>query len=296
MKDPNGQEAEKPETEDSKEQWVEVKVSLLFGYDDNVVLLNEDRDIVDDYSTSKFVCTLDVRVTPVIRDKWKLGFQYDLYASLHDEVEYRELQAHSLVLFAFWRSSPNYFYIPVTANVYFLDGDTYMNSVKLVPAYYREQGKRMLLSVSAGVELLNYMFDSDQGYDGTDYQAFISETYMFDSDTWIKGTVGFNKVDADEESRSYMGPKFIVSGNMQLFWDIDLALAYSFQYRDYDEYDEAWESERLDRRHVLSAELKKEFSHGISAVLSYTMVVNDSNTERYDYHRNIIMAGIEWSY
>ena len=287
----------KAEDTEKSVEWLEVTVSLAYGYDDNVVLLNQKKELVDDYDTTKIVTTVTLRATPFVTKNWKFGAQYDFYNAMHDEVEYQEIQTHSFLIFGFFNSSPNYFYLPLSTNLYFLDGDSYLQTVRFMPTYYREQGNNFLLSITAGMEVLGYKQVADEAYDGKDYQFKISEIYMFSKESWFKASLGYNYLKTDDdETKSYSGPKLGLSYNQTIFWGIAGEISYNFHYRNYRLADPITDIGRVDKRHSGTLKLSRELKYGISVFGRYTMIVNSSNVERYHYHREILLFGFEWNY
>ncbi|GAB4156413.1 MAG: hypothetical protein Kow00107_06000 [Planctomycetota bacterium] len=302
VKSPSGEEEKKapqPKAAESSGKsidWLDVRVSLAYGYDSNVVLLNDDLDIVDDYDTSKIVTTVTLRADFGEASKWKFGGQYDFFNAFHDEVDYMEIQSHSILFYGFYRSAPHYLYIPLSGNLYLLDNTTYLYTVRLMPTYYFEQRNNLLLSIMLGSELLNYKELDDRPYDAMDYHFRISETYMFSRDMWVKGALGYNYFDANGDHNSYSGPKFLIDFHSPLFWRIQLDLGFSFQYRDYRKVDPTDLKARVDRRYILGAKLTREIDWGFSAFVSYNYIENSSNVDRYRYSRNVLLVGVEWNY
>ncbi len=286
----------KASKKEKKYDWLEIKVGLYWQYDDNVVLLNEDKNLVPDYSTDKLVTTVTLRATPFKKGNWKFGAQYDFYNAAHSDVEYMEIQTHSLLLFGFWSKRPSYLYFPLSANMYLLDNTTYLNTVRFSPTFYYEQSNKWLGSVTLSAEVLNYKLASDDMYDAVDYLVRFSETYLLKRDTWFKGYVSYNYLKADEQYVSYAGPKVFLGFHTKLLWDVEGELSASYHYRDYRLENPTTHISRVDKRTIFNAVLRRPFGHGISAFARYTYVENNSNETNYDYSRNIITFGIEWRY
>lgn len=276
--------------------WLDVRVSLSWQYDDNVVLLNDVPKLVPDYDASELVTTVTLRVTPIKTNYWKAGAQYDFYNSAHSDVDYMEIQTHSVLLFATYGNAPSYLYFPVSTNLYILDHGTYLQTIRFAPTYYYEQSTNWLLTLGGSYEILDYRLAIDRPYDATDYLVRVGETYLFSRKSWIKAEVSYNYLKAHENWASYAGPKFLISYDTPLLYEISATVSLSYHYRDYRDPFPSTSISRVDKRSVFDVYLSRPIKWGLTAFGRYTYVENNSNTHDYDYSRQIVTIGIEWNY
>ena len=293
---PERQPAPTVAKEGKKYEWLEVRVSLGFQSDDNAVLLNKGKALVPEYDTSKLITTITLRATPIRDARWRAGAQYDFYNSSHEDVQYMELQTHSLLFFALYSKSPSYLYFPFSTNLYLLDHSTYLYTFRFSPTYYYEQSDRWLASMTLSTEILEYKKDADRAFDAKDYSVGFSETLLFSQKTWLKGTLSYNYLKAHEDYLSYSGPRAGLTFHTPLLWGIETTLSASLHYRDYRDKHPTTGVFRIDRRSVLDIYLTKPLKWGISVFARYTYIDNNSDEKNYDYGRNIFYIGLEWRY
>lgn len=293
---PEAQPKAVPKSDEKEYDWLEVRVSLAWQSDDNVVLLNNNAALVPDYDANKIVTTVTLRATPIKTTSWKFGAQYDFYNAGHSDVDYMEIQTHSLLFFGIYSNSPSYLYFPLSTNLYRLDHSTYLSTLRFAPTYYYEQSNRWLLTLSLSAEILDYRRDADRDYDGIDYIFSVSETFLLNRKSWLKATASYNYLKAHADYLSYAGPKFMLSYDTPIIFDIAATFSASYHYRDYREENPTTLVARLDKRTVFDVYLVRPIKWGISAFARYTYIENNSDEKNFDYSRNIITLGLEWNY
>ncbi|MFA4985258.1 MAG: hypothetical protein WC712_01615 [Candidatus Brocadiia bacterium] len=283
--------------EDKKDYpWLNLKVSLGYQYDSNVVLLNKGLALVPRYETSKLVTTVTLRATPINTANWKVGLQYDLYNAEHNAVTYMEILSNSVMAFALWSDRPNFVYLPVSWNLYHVAKDPYLNTFKFSPIYYNEVAPRMLLSFNPSVETLDFTRAIDEPYCAEDYGMFIGYTYMFTQESWLNLRVGYEYVRASANYASYSSPSLRAATHFPIIWKMGMDLSISYFYKDFRGIDPVGLVNRVDSRWIAEMDIVKPLKYGISTFLRYYYIETNSNVAEYDYSRHVITLGLQWEY
>lgn len=285
-----------------------IQGSFGFEYDDNVVL--EPNDSVLEFGEQRdgrTVFSLSTQLLPVAKPRWQLGATYNLFQSVHFNLNRFDVQSHTLGLFSQHKFGRFTLRGQVSYNVTLLDFDYFSDGVTLHPSLTWQQTDTLYAVLSTSLNFTR--FDDDlpaatdpdvRERDGRLLRAGLRQVMLFNQRRSSIG-LGYQYEGSRNDGSDWEYDSHNVNLSLQtpLWWAIALYLDGAYHYRDYlhvNSYDAdilgvltaADQRERQDDRLVGSVALVRGLGPHLTLSLSYMHTRNRSNIDFFDYRRNVV--------
>ncbi len=273
--------------------------SLGFEYDDNVVLEPNDSALeFGEQRDGRTVFSLSAQLLPIAKPRWQLGATYNLFQSLHFNLNRFDVQSHTFGLFSQHKFGRFTLRGQVNYNVTLLDFDYFSDGVTLQPSLTWKQTDTLFAVLSASLNFtrcddnLPAAADPDvRERDGRLLRAGLRQVMLFNQKKSSIG-LGYQYEGSRNDGSDWEYDSHNLSLRLQtpLWWAIALYLDGAYHDRDYlhvNSYDAdilgllsaADQRERRDDRLVGSVALVRGLSSHLTLSLSYMHTRNRSNID-----------------
>jgi hypothetical protein len=238
---------------------------------------------------------------PVRSERFAAAMSYELFQSLHFELDEFDMQDHRLAASFSTNCGPLRCGAAATYDYYLLDGDGFLSQPSALP-WLRYSNARW------GDTDLYYRFryrdfdgthfgtDIDDVRRGTNNAVGIRQTVPLGTATrYASVAYRYDRDDADHE----IGELFDYDGHLAemafgcaLPAQLQGLAAYAYKREIYDSASD----DRRDNEHHLTLELRRPVGEYFAVVGSYRGTLNDSNQDLFEYDRHIASLVLEASY
>lgn len=289
---------------DRPKRW-EVHALTGVQYDSNVTVAPRGNPVpgIGDRDDVAFAFGAGGRYDPLVRADALLRLEYDLYQTLHPDIDDFDFRAHRM------RGTVSYSLLPALwagiqggYNHYTLGDHSYLSEPFVLPfASVLEDGWGMLQ--------LTYRY-GDQTFlgppfhdlrDGSLHTAGIDQTFYLGGGRSL--SIGYQfeeenpdrRIGKDYQFRSNGG---FVGGAFPAWWRTVVDLTYLYRYDDYTNRNSfaGFRKTRQDNGHFMSAGVTRPITEHVSAVVAYYATVNTSNIPLFDYRRHVVSGMLQVTY
>lgn len=276
-----------------------------FQYDSNVPLAprGHARGGVDDRGDVAGLLGIGGRYDLIDRDDALFRVEYDLYQTLHPDIDDFDFRSHRFRATGSAAITP-YLWVGTQAGYshFTLGSESYLSEPYTMPFVSWLQGR-------FGVAQLSWRHDWDtflsnpfhEVRDGPTDAVAASETVYFPRGRAL--TLGFTwgeenpskSVGDDYELVFYQG---WIDYTFPLWWRVQADLMYLYRYDDYTKLNSFanFTKTRSDNEHHMFASLRRPITDHLAAQLAYYGTVNPSNIQIFDYRRNVVAMVLTVSY
>lgn len=292
---------------------LQVQGVVSFQYDDNVTI--GDDDIISRESDGRTVFAFVGRVLPVNRGPWRLGVEYDLFQSLHFDLDAFNVQSHTGKVFGRLKLDRVTLQAATDYTYTTLDNNRFSEAVTVQPSATIRATDRLLTVASLRYRYSNYfnqfipLAQNDvRDRDGWSVQPGVTQYWTFNQNhsyVWL----GYHF----EASRNrgtdweYNGHQVTLGLHTPLLWGIELDVDGSYRRRDYlhdNSFDAdplsvrttADRNERTDDRFTAAAVLARKLGPYLILSAGYVHTSNLSNIDFFQYDRNIWTVALTGRY
>lgn len=286
---------------------------VSFQYDDNVTI--GDDDIISRQADGRMVFAFAGRFLPVRTASWRLGAEYDLFQSLHIDLDEFDLQSHTGKVFGrlklprvTFRSAADYTYTT-------LHNNRYAGALTILPSATLRQTERLFAVASVRYRLSDYRNqfippgqEAVRDRDGWSVQAGLTQYVMFDrqrSYVWLG--YHFEASRNDGSDWEYDSHRIGLGLHTALGWGISLDMDGSYRRRDYLHANSfaadplavltrADQDKRDDDRFTASVALTRRVGRYLLLSAGYAHTNNLSNLGFFEYDRNIWTVALTGRY
>lgn|SRR5574341_62174 len=274
------------------------KLSLNFQagvqYDSNVILDPKNPVVParEKKSDSRAVATFDGKYSFLNRDILTATAGYQLYQSVHANIEDFNVQQHSLSLAAHSAFLEKMAVgLTYTFSYTGVGGEHYSTVHQIKPVFEMKFTPQSLTAVHVGYEDRKFYnsvdFPVNTDRVGTNVSAGVTHTFLLTKEIGIALDYTFDTDDADVNVWDSTGHK----GSFQLQSDLRIVTAFAtaaFTDRKYEETSSAALPKRHDQTQEYGAGLSRDVTKKVRLILSDFYTFNDSNLSQYEYTRNIV--------
>jgi tetratricopeptide (TPR) repeat protein len=288
----------------SRKRW-ELHATTGFQYDSNVVLAprGHTRGGVSERGDEAFIFSGGGRYDVIDREDALLRVEYDLYQTLHLEIDDFDFRSHR------GRATGSYAVVPwlwIGAqsgyNHFTLGNHSYLSEPFVMPFLSYIGG-------NWGVAQLSYRYAHDTFLsdpfhdvrDGPTNQVSLSQTFYLGGARAL--TFGYTWGNENPERSAGNDYELVfnqgwIDYTFPLWWDIQADLMYLYRYDDYTEPNSTvnFTKTRSDNEHHMFASFKRPITEHLSTSLVYFGTVNPSNIQIFDYRRNVVALLLTVSY
>lgn len=270
-----------------KEFLFSFKVGYAFQHDDNATVSGVPTEEED----TRHVLNLNGDYTTEL-GAMGLKVGYAFYQSLHQDLDYMDMQGHSLLIAPSLDAGRGKAHLVGTLDYYSLDGDKYLKTSGLKPSYsFSTDGKGVNLFV--GLTKKDFLKSVDDDRDASNVNAGLSLLLPYNKDrSYAKLGYAFDSEDAEGDYWDYTGNmgRLSVVHHFSTFTELDFTGTYYSQ-----DYSKGSGTKRKDKISSLDVTVTHNY-RAVLLKLQYSYTSADSNDAAYDYSRNIIGLGLEGNF
>lgn len=283
----------------------EVHAATGVQYDSNVTI-SPGGDVLPGLSPQNdvaFIFAAGGRHDVLVRSNMLVRLEYDLYQTLHVDLDDYDFRSHRI------RGTASYALHPALwagvqggYNHYTLGDHSYLGEPVVLPFL-------SFLEEEWGISQVSYRHGGDTYFsrpyndvrDGPNNSAGIDQTFFLADGISLSLGYLYGTENPDSSTgeiydfRAHQGYLNVV---VPLWWATTIDLTYLYRREDYakdNPYDRFGQS-RLDNAHHVAVDLRRPLAKHLNAVVSYFGTINNSSIDVYSYDRNVVSALLEVSY
>lgn len=283
---------------------LQVQGVVSFQYDDNVTI--GDDDIISREGDGRTVFAFIGRVLPVRNGPWRLGFEYDLFQTLHFDLDEFNIQSHTGKAFARWKRDRVTLHMATDYTYTTLDNNRFSEALTVHPSITIRETDRLLSVVSVRYRRSNYFNqfivpgeEDVRDRDGWNVRPGVTQYWTFNQQrSYMRLSYEFEASRNDGTDWEYDSHRLAVGLYSPLFWGLNLDVEGAYRRRDYlhaNSFDSnplgvrttMDQDERADDRFTASVVLSREFGPYLILSAGYAHTSNLSNINFFEYDRNI---------
>jgi tetratricopeptide (TPR) repeat protein len=185
------------------------------------------------------------------------------------------------------------------ANYLEIDWDKFLRTIGVEAIGGVSLGPNILLNVSSKYEDKKY--DQIDDRDSNNISLKFESIFLYGANR-IRLGVGGEIEDADEDVYSYDQVGGLINYERILPWNLMFFGYYEYRYKKFDGRQALFDKKRRDNLHYAGAGLSKtiwrsaDFRQDLALRLNYRYTNSDSNTELYDYDKNVASSSLAFTF
>ena len=287
-----------------KRSFYKTSISLGVGYDDNI-------DLTTDKKTTKYgAYTLendtDKKSSTYALVSLSLAHRYDMgtfdiissfysYNELAHSADGNDLNFLDLKSGISKRFSDLNLYVPIGANISYLDGEDVGYNIYTSPTLRYFINKNFITSLEA-----TYLDNRSKYMQGRDYKMLgLNSGLIYKTKSSESGVLGgMNQFDSKDDLRFDVDKdvKNINIYSFYTFYKNSLSLYGSYSKEDYTRLDSAMGYKRVDKILRYGLNTRRDITDNISTTLGYKHIKNDSNINVYAYDKNSYIFDVKYRF
>ena len=264
-------------------------------YDSNVILEPSDGVLPQGISRKsdwRGIIYLDAKYTPALTENLSIGPTYSFYQSLHKKLDDFNVQQYLPGLMLNYAISKNLTFRANYMYEYtFVGGQGYLSSHTVLPVLTITEGKGFFTSLSYRYQNKDFkntpLFETNTERNGSNNLIGITQYILISRATL---SLGYSH-DVDTTDTNYWSYKGN-SGNLDLRFDLGekwvLDLSGKYYQKDYKAEYPGTIGKRKDKTTTYSANLTKTLGSNFDITAGWLHENNDSNTDIFEYKRDIL--------
>lgn len=274
-----------------------------FQYDDNVILKpSKESSIgaISDEDDTRHVFTAGGDYS-ISRGDLGLRAGYSFYQSLHQDLDYMDVQAHSLLIMPSYVINRGKIYLQGAYDYYLIDNEKYLKAITLKPSWSFSTEAGNGINLFAGIiskDFLQRPLSKEEERDGTNINAGIAVLFPFNADrSYVRADYTYDTEDTDGDNWDYSGHKggLLLSQPLAPATDFTLSASYYLQSYKNRHSDPSFNKKREDKISAIEASLTYTYK-GVDFNVHYSYTDSNSNMAVYDYSRNIAGIGANYTF
>ena len=282
-----------------------VIAGVTYQFDDNVVLKPSRRipDLnISGEKDSSIVTTLRFIYTPLLKEPWVFTGQYTSYTNTYFNNHKVNLINQSVSLTPGYNFNRGVFTLPVSFSYLWLREKEYMHLTQTRPTVYLMISPDHIVQLSTGYirrEMLRSPPNHDRNEERDGNIWSLSPGYLRP----FKGGKGlfyfhYEFSDDNTEGKNWenIGNRFTLGLILPIVEKVSLSLSGDILLQDYRHTHTFYGMERSDRIYYGSTGIRWEMLKGLKLNLQYGHTRADSNIDVYEYRRNVVQLGVEYTF
>jgi len=282
-----------------------VIAGVAYQFDDNVVLKPSRRipDLnISGEKDSSIVTTLRFIYTPLLKEPWVFTGQYTSYTNTYFNNHKVNLINQSVSLTPGYNFNRGVFTLPVSFSYLWLREKEYMHLTQTRPTVYLMISPDHIVQLSTGYirrEMLRSPPNHDRNEERDGNIWSLSPGYLRP----FKGGKGlfyfhYELLDDKTEGKNWenIGNRFTLGLILPIVEKVSLSLSGDILLQDYRHTHTFYGMERSDRIYYGSTGIRWEMLKGLKLNLQYAHTRADSNIDVYEYRRNVVQLGVEYTF
>lgn len=282
-----------------------VVAGVAYQYDDNSLLKPSQRIpgvVVSGEKDSSLVTSLRFIYTPLLEAPWVFTGQYSSYTNTYFDNHKLNLIHQSVSFTPGYSFKQGMLTVPVSFGYQWLREKEYLYLTQARPTLHLTFSGDHILRFSAGYARREMLrpppnHDPREERDGNIWS--VSSGYLHP----LKGGEGlvyfnyeFSTDDTEGKNWENIGNRFTLGLTYPMMRRLSLSLVGDLLLQDYRHTHSFYGMERSDRIYSGSAGLRYEIIKGLKLNLQYTHTRADSNIDVYQYRRNVVQMGAEYTF
>jgi len=281
-----------------------VIAGVAYQFDDNVVLKPSRRipDLnISGEKDSSIVTTLRFIYTPLLKEPWVFTGQYTSYTNTYFNNKVNLIN-QSVSLTPGYNFNRGVFTLPVSFSYLWLREKEYMHLTQTRPTVYLMISPDHIVQLSTGYirrEMLRSPPNHDRNEERDGNIWSLSPGYLRP----FKGGKGlfyfhYEFSDDNTEGKNWenIGNRFTLGLILPIVEKVSLSLSGDILLQDYRHTHTFYGMERSDRIYYGSTGIRWEMLKGLKLNLQYGHTRADSNIDVYEYRRNVVQLGVEYTF
>lgn len=295
-------------------QLLQVQATIGFQYDDNVTIA--DDDIISRESDGRTTIAFGGRLYFVRTPQWRLGVAYDLFQSLHFNLDEFNVQQHTGGLVARFKRDRVTLYTTANYTYTTLDNDHFSNAFAIQPSATIRATNTLFTVLSVRYQNDDYVNqfippgqEDVRDRDGWRVQPSVAQYLRFNRQrSYLRLRYQFEASRNDGSDWEYDSHQVGLALHSPLLWGITMDIEGTYRRRDYlhiNSFDAGLPAtlepgvdrrKRDDDRFTASLLLTREFGRYVQVAVGYFHTSNLSNIGFFEYDRNIWTVSLSGRY
>ncbi len=278
-----------------------VDLGYRFLYDDNVILNPGGVSALPtDQSDFKHVLNLHAGYKPEVKGAFDFRADASYYRSLHHKLSHMDVDGFGLSLTPSYITDPGTFSLEGRLDYYLVDGNRYLQNFSVFPSFGFDIGKSQHGILNAAVQKKNFFNQplniGAENRDATNYAAgYMHYVYTKGQQGYVGLGYAFDFENAKGGNWDYTGHRIIGSILYPFGKGIGFRFNGDYYLQKYRNIHTLFGVKRDDKTFTLSPMLTYD-TRWVQLQLYYSHVQAKSSVGIYEYNRNIVGAGFEFSY
>jgi Flp pilus assembly protein TadD len=262
-----------------------------YEYDDNVLLLPDDTEIVgvSDGGDFRFATRFELEAVPIAKGPFAVTTTYDFYQSVHNRLGDFNLQAHELDTIATASLGAVQPFCGYIYRYYFLDDckQSFIRDHELLAGINLLEGRHSLSSIYYSylmeTNFLPYYEPGDNRSGHTNSVGLDQYVFFLGGRRYVRFGLGYDRNDATGRNYTYNGYRFTWELYCPLVWGWEFDGRIEYFPRDFPVNID----DRRDHRQEYDFSLGRRLNDHVTVGFEYYRVVNNSNVPLFHFDRNI---------
>ncbi|MBM4351108.1 MAG: tetratricopeptide repeat protein [Deltaproteobacteria bacterium] len=282
-----------------------VVAGIAYQYDDNSLLKPSKRipDVdISGEKDSSIVTSFRFIYTPLLKEPWIFTGQYASYTNTYFDNHQLNLINQSVSLTPGYNFNRGVIRLPVSFTYQWLREKEYLHLTQTRPTLHLMLSNDHFIQLSTGYarrEMLRSPPNHDRNEERDGNIWSLSPGYLRP----FKGGKGlfychyeFSSDDTEGKNWENIGNRFTLGLILPIVEKVSLSLSGDMLLQDYRHTHTFYGMERSDRIYYGSAGVRWEMLKGLKLNLQYGHTRADSNIDVYEYRRNVVQLGVEYTF
>ncbi len=277
-----------------------VSAGIAWQYDDNVVLLPSDSNLVtniSDKGDSREVTTATADYELRANEKMTLLAHYGLYWAKQNDLGFYDTVTNNFILQPTFYFKNSVLTIPSGYNHSLVNDKAYLSNPVTTPIYNVMVGSHNMAQAFLRYQYLDYLWAPiipDENRDGSDFGGGVGWYYFYAKNKgFLNLRYGANRDWTEGANWNYIGNRATATLLVPVFDKLNWTVSGDMFLQGFTRSNSVSHIYRKDQVYTLSTLLAYKFYKDSEIQAQYTFVKDDSNISVYGYDRNITSIGVE---
>lgn len=279
-----------------------VTAGIAWQYDDNVVLLPSDSNLVtsiSDKGDSREVTTATAEYELKANDKISLLAHYGLYWAKQNDLGFYDTMTNNFMLQPTFYFKNSVLTIPSGYNHTLVNDKAYLSNPVTTAIYNTVVSNSSMVQGFLRYQYRDYLWTPiipSENKDGSDFGGGVGwYTFYAKNKGFINLRYALNKEWTDGANWEFIGNRVsaAILAPVPLVDKLNVTVTGDVYFQNFDHSNTIFGNQRKDQVYTVSALVAYKIYKDSEIQLQYTFVKDSSNISVYDYNRNIYSAGVE---
>ncbi|MBP7055566.1 MAG: tetratricopeptide repeat protein [Candidatus Omnitrophica bacterium] len=277
-----------------------MSVAEYWQYDDNVVLMPSDSELVtsiSDKGDSREVTTATADYDMKLNDMVTLTAHYGFYWAKQNDLGFYDTLTNNFLLQPTFYFKNSVLTIPSGYNHTLVNDKAYLSNPVTTSIYNVMVGNSSMLQSFLRYQYRDYLWQPitpAEDKDGSDFGGGVGwYTFFAKNKGFINIRYALNKEWTDGNNWEYVGNRVGATVLVPVLDKLNVSVTGDAFFQNFANSNTIFGVVRKDQVYTVSSLVAYKFYKDSEVQLQYTFVKDSSNVSFYDYNRNIYSAGVE---